>query len=337
MKKTKTKIWKRIVLGFIIGAVWATFSSSFTFDKTIELKSGQSAQTFFNELSWNHKFQVKWYIKTHKTDLSSIEWGEYVFSGSYTPASFVAAIIAGPQTSYARITVLEWWSIYDIDQSLTDKGLIKAGEYIAFVTDPSIIAKYQTRYEFLKTLTSPNTLEWFLYPDTYNVDKQKNILDQLVYLQLDTFNKKVWGSAQQLLSTQKLNWYQVITMASIVEKEERNNANKATVAGILLKRFQIGTLIGADISLCYSFKQPYKVCTPSFIGQHVSEDTNPYNTRRVRWLPPTPIANPSLGSILAVLQPEQTPYFFYLHDNKWVIHYATTLDEHNQNKKFYIQ
>lgn len=71
-------------------------------------------------------------------------------------------------------------------------------------------------------------------------------------------------------------------MASIVEKEERNNANKATVAGILLKRFQIGTLIGADISLCYSFKQPYKVCTPSFIGQHVSEDTNPYNTRRVR-------------------------------------------------------
>jgi cell division protein YceG involved in septum cleavage len=52
----------------------------------------------------------------------------------------------------------------------------------------------------------------------------------LVYLQLNTFNKKVWSSAEQLLTNQKLNWYQVITLASIVEKEERNNANRSTVA-----------------------------------------------------------------------------------------------------------
>lgn len=313
------------------------FNSSFNVDQTVEIKAGQSAQVVFDTLSWNRKLQVKWYIRNNKTDLSKIEGGEYVFSGTYTPATFVETILAGPKTSYARITVLEGWSIYDIDQSLTDKWLIKAGEYVAFTTNPTMIAKYQARYGFLKTLKSPATLEGFLYPDTYNVDKEQNIIDQLVYLQLDNFNKKVWNAAEQLLNNQKLNWYQVITLASIVEKEERSTANRSTVAGILLKRFQMGTLIWADVSLCYKFKQPYKLCTPSVIGQNVHDNTNPYNTRQLKGMPPTPIANPSVNSILAVLQPQETPYFFYLHDNKGEIHYATTLDEHNQNKQLYIQ
>ena len=69
------------------------------------------------------------------------------------------SILAGPKTAYARITILEGWSIYDTDQYLTDKGLISTGEYIAFVTNPTIIAKYQSRYKFLKILKSPATLE----------------------------------------------------------------------------------------------------------------------------------------------------------------------------------
>ena len=306
-------------------------------NEAIEVKAGQSSQVIIDSLAWNQKFQVKWYIRNHDTKLANVQAWNYIFSGSYTPASFVATIAAGPKTAYARITILEGWSIYDIDQALSDKGLIKTGEYIAFVTNPTIIAKYQAKYGFLGTLQSPQTLEGFLYPDTYNVDKDKNVLDQLVYLQLENFNKKVWASAQQLISTQKLTRYQVMTLSSIVEKEERSGSNKPTVAGILLKRFQMGTLIGADISLCYAFKQPYKLCTPAFIGAHVADNNNPYNTRSLKGMPPTPISNPSVSSILAVLQPQQTPYFFYLHDSKWEIHYATTLDEHNQNKQLYMQ
>ena len=71
-------------------------------------------------------------------------------------------------------------------------------------------------------------------------------------------------------------------MASIVEKEEKAKANKPMVAGILIKRLQLGTLIGADISLCYFFEKPYKECTPSFIGQHVTDSNNPYNTRALK-------------------------------------------------------
>jgi len=102
------------------------------------------------------------------------------------------------------------------------------------VTDPTIISKYQAKYPFISpsTLNSQglqlSTLEGFLYPDTYNTDAGNNIVDQLVYLQLENFKAKVRDAHQsEIFST---NRYKDMILASIVEKEERNNANKATVA-----------------------------------------------------------------------------------------------------------
>ena len=106
------------------------------------------------------------------------------------------------------------------------------------VTDPTIIAKYQAKYQFLSNISTPlTTLEGFLYPDTYNVDAVNNIVDQLVYLQLQSFKTRVRDPNQADISS--TNRYKDMILASIVEKEERNNANKATVAGIFFKRLQI--------------------------------------------------------------------------------------------------
>jgi UPF0755 protein len=80
-------------------------------------------------------------------------------------------------------------------------------------------------------------LEGFLYPDTYNVDAVNNIVDQLVYLQLQTFKTRVRDAHQAEISS--VNRYQNMILASVVEKEERNNTNKATVAGIFFKRLNI--------------------------------------------------------------------------------------------------
>ncbi len=280
--------------------------------------------------------QVKWYVKHNDVDLSKLQMGSYIFSGSYTPKTFVEAILEGPRVAYHTIKILEGRSIYDIDTSLTSKGLIDSGAYIAFVSDTSLITKYQLRYPFLQNLKL-KSLEGFLYPDTYKVDTEKNVIDQLVYLQLETFKKRVWEKASSITPPQGMDWYSSIILASIVEKEERSNKNRPTVAGILLKRLQLGTLVWADISLCYFFEMPYSDCTPNFIARNVTDKTNPYNTRAVKWLPPTPVSNPTVDSILAVLQSVQTEYFFYLHDNQWVIHYARTLEEHNQNKRNYLQ
>ena len=116
-----------------------------------------------------------------------------------------------------------------------------------------------------------------MYPDTYQVDKTKDIIDQLVYIQLETFNTRVRSKVNA-----PANWYQTMILASILEKEERNLANKPTVAGIFLKRLSIGMALDADITLCYGLRTSYATCTPSVIAQNISDKNNVYNTRAVR-------------------------------------------------------
>jgi UPF0755 protein len=202
------------------------------------------------------------------------------------------------------------------------------------VTNPEKIAALSERYDFFdQNVTS---LEGFLYPDTYHIDGKADVIRDLVSIQLNTFKKRVRDPYAADFSTVQrtygLNVYQTITLASIIEKEEKTDANKSTVAGIFYNRLQKKMLLGADITLCYHFKQPYVTCTPSVIARNVSDAKNPYNTRQVAGLPPTPIGNPNIGTIQAVLTPKQTSYLFYLHDSKGGIHYAETNDEHNRNK-----
>lgn len=259
----------------------------------------------------------------------------YTFYGKYSPKTFVDLILDWPQVEYHTIRILEWWSIYDIDDSLANKWIINKWEYIDFVQDPTIISRYQERYEFLPK--NIKILEGFLYPDTYKVDMQKYVIDQLVYLQLDTFKKRVWDKVSTIATPAWMDWYKSIIMASIVEKEEKSEANRPIVAGILIKRLQIGMLVWADISLCYFHKIPYSDCTPNFIARNVSDKSNPYNTRAVLGLPPTPVGNPTYSSIIASLQPKYTDYLYYLHDKSGQIHYAKNLDQHNTNKNNYLK
>ncbi|MDR0281955.1 MAG: endolytic transglycosylase MltG [Candidatus Peribacteria bacterium] len=212
---------------------------------------------------------------------------------------------------------MEGRSIYDIDASLTSKGLIHQGEYIVYTTSPEKISALSERYDFFDA--NLKSLEGFLYPDTYHIDAKANVVKDLVSIQLNTFKKKVREGYESDFSAigQKygLDTYHTIILASIVEKEEKNSENKSTVAGIFYNRLQRGMKIEADITLCYNFKKPYVDCTPSVIVKNLSDEKNPYNTRRVGGLPPTPIANPDVDTLKAILFPQKTSYLFYLHDS----------------------
>ncbi|MCX6823824.1 MAG: endolytic transglycosylase MltG [candidate division SR1 bacterium] len=341
-KKKKFKLGRRIVLIVLIFCIYL-FTKNITLDTKITINQGESASKILNQLGPIEKLRVKLYIKTHNVDFSKLEAGSYTFSGRYTKAGFIEKILNGSEKEYLRLTILEGRSIYDIDEALTKKGYITGGDYIAFVSDPSIITKYGARYSFLNETVlnvSPlKSLEGFLYPDTYNVDKTKNIIDQLVYAQLENFNTKVRSKYENTLASSSPGGhsaYDIMILASILEKEERNNANKPTVAGIFLKRLEIGMALDADITLCYGLKTSYANCTPAVIGQKIGDKTNVYNTRAVRGLPPTPISNPTGESINAVINPQKSDYLYYLHDMKGNIHYGKTLEEHNANKAQYL-
>lgn len=338
----KRKYTGRIFLVFLVILGWYQRNKKVAFTAEIKISQGDTIQKILQPLSSRNKTRVKMYIRSHTIDFSKLEPGNYIFSGAYTKSNLIETILAGPSNKYQRITILEGRSIYDIDNALSKKGLITPGDYLKFVSDPTIISKYQTKYPFLQNLalktqnSTPKNLEGFLYPDTYNVDGD-NTIDQLVYLQLEAFKSKVYLAHQAEIAGQGNNRYNTLILASVVEKEERNIANKGIVAGIFIKRLQNNMRLDADITLCYGLQQAYENCTPSVIAQHIGDTTNPYNTRQQKGLPPQPIANPSVESIVAALNPQTSDYLFYLHGKDGVIHYGRTVDEHNQNKVNYLQ
>jgi UPF0755 protein len=171
-----------------------------------------------------------------------------------------------------------------------------------------------------------------------------------VIQQLRNFEKKIRNSmSSQIVSFKaKLDLngirfgmdmtpYQLLTLASVMEKEERSSKNKPTVAGIFLKRLSLGMRIDADITLCYGLKTGYETCTPSLIARSVDDTKNPYNTRQQKGLPPTPICSPTSSSVESLLNFTASDYLFYLHDMQGQIHYGRTVAEHNANKNQYLK
>lgn len=343
-KKAKSKkgIWILfIIILLLVFRLWKARGPRdlyFEPDSKVVVLKWETISKFYDELSSPEIFRFKRYLRNHPESFTSILEGSYALSGSYTAQDFLEHLAQGPEQEYVVVKILEWRSIYDIDASLTDKGLISQGEYIAYTTSSEKISALSERYDFFDA--SLISLEGFLYPDTYHIDAKADVVKDLVSIQLNTFKKKVRDVYASDFSSIKnqygLDVYKTIIFASIVEKEEKNSVNKPTVAGIFYNRLQKWMRIEADITLCYNFKQPYSTCTPSVIVKHISDEKNPYNTRKVGWLPPTPIANPSVDTIKAVLFPKNTSYLFYLHDSSGGIHYAETNEGHVKNKTQYL-
>lgn len=341
-KKKKSKKWLLFLfIAILIIAIrwWIKYSpSDLVFEnQKVSIVKWDTISKFYDALlDDNQTFWMKLYVRNHKDQVPNIQEWTYVFSGTYTNEEFLSHIAKGPEKEYISYTILEWRSIYDIDADLTAKWYINEWEYVSYVTDPAKISELSTRYDFFDS--SLTSLEWFLYPDTYFLDNRWNLVNQLVSIQLNTFKSKVREAhSSDFTNIQNKYWlsiYQTITLASIVEKEEKNNINKPTVAGIFYNRLQNWMLLWADITLCYGFAKPYSECTPNVIAKNVSDSNNRYNTRAVAWLTPTPIWNPALSTIEAVLSPVQTSYLFYLHWADGQIHYAETNAQHEQNKQY---
>jgi len=149
---------------------------------------------------------------------------------------------------------------------------------------------------------------------------------------------------KQLSSSLATKWYDfslstygAIILWSIIEKEERYDPNRVDIASVFYNRLDTWMRIDADISLCYWLATWYEACTPQVIWQSVNDATNPYNTRAVAWLPPTPIVTPTASSIASLIDAQKTDNFYYLHDPQGNIHMARTLQEHVVNKNTYLR
>lgn len=212
------------------------------------------------------------------------------------------------------VTTLEGWRNEEIALALAKELAVPESEFLAVAS------------------------EGYMFPDTYLIPRDASA-SAIVALFEDTFQKRFTTPYALQIQQHDLTLDEIVTLASIVEREAANDADRPLIAGILLKRLKNDWLLDADATIQYAlgYQQQEKDWWKKTLTKSDVQLDSPYNTRKFTGLPPGPISNPGLASLVAVVQPQTSSYWFYLTDTKGVTHYAETLEEHNQNIAKYLQ
>ena len=187
--------------------------------------------------------------------------------------------------------------------------------------------------EFLKV-----SQEGYMFPDTYLIPRDATAA-AIAAIFRKTFDEKVTDQIRQDAKKTGLTWNEVIILASIVEREGVSDEDRPPIAGILLKRLKADWPLQADATLQYalgyqSFEKSWWKKSLTAADKTVR---SPYNTYRNPGLPASPISNPGLAAIKAVVYPKETDYWYYLHDPEGRVHFARTIEEHERNIATYLQ
>lgn len=172
--------------------------------------------------------------------------------------------------------------------------------------------------------------EGYLFPDTYFVPDTFTT-EQLYDLMTSTAESK-FANLSVAIQRHPLTEYEIITLASIIEREANSPESMRLVSSVLQNRLKAGMPLQADASIEYALDKPLRELVPEDL-----EIESPYNTYLNIGLPPTPIGNPGLTAIAAVLNPADSEYFYYITDNDGVFHYAETYEKHRYNIAEYLR
>ena len=224
------------------------------------------------------------------------------------------------------VTLLEGWTVVEMDEYLVKRDLIKPGELTAYSNDFA-----QKDYFFLFDRPKSADLQGYLYPDTYRVYAQTSVAE-LARKMLENFDQKLTSEMRAEIKKQKKSIFDVVTLASVVEKEMFGYENRRVVADIFLKRLKAGMALQSDATVNFVTKRG--IAAPSLDDLQVE---SLYNTYKYPGLPPGPICNPSIEAIKAVIYPAKTDYWYFLNTPQGEIIFSKTHDEHVANKFKYLK
>ena len=290
------------------------------------IPKGYSASQIGNKLENQNliKDSLAFKIYVQATSKSKkIQAGEYLLAPNFSLFKIVNKLTSGP--------VEEWVTI---PEGLRREEVVE--KYINVLKRDKADAEV-FRQDFL-ALTSGK--EGFLFPDTYLYPKTVSA-SIVVNKMLSTFDNKISTQMEADISASEYSLEQVITLASIIERETRKDEERPIVAGILFNRLDIGMGLQTDATVQYALATTEcrvgTTCNwwPILAREDMGINSS-YNTYKYAGLPPAPIANPSLSSISAVIYPTDSSYLYYLHDGDGKIHYAKTLEGHNENIRKYL-
>ena len=258
-----------------------------------------------------------------KGNARSIKSGTYEFNETLTPLDVLDRIQRG-LVRLQPFTVPEGQTIFETARIIAATGLADEKELLVKTVDPDFIRHLEL---------SGNSLEGFLFPDTYffsQAASAESILKKMVERYRQVFAEEV-QLAKKLL---ELSEKDVVTLASLVEAETGKSEERPLIAGVFLRRLKKGMRLECDPTVVYGLL----LLDPSFNKRlrrkHLLKNT-PYNTYRNYGLPPGPICSPGRLAIRAVLQPAETDFLFFVSRNNGSHQFSRTLREHNRAVKTY--
>lgn len=253
-----------------------------------------------------------------KNAAASIIPGAYVFNGKTSIDDILQALMVGPSATGVTLTIPEGFTRQAISEAVESatNGRISAQSFMDASADAQV---YASDYDFLKDAGN-NNLEGFLFPKTYNITAGDDA-EAVVRMMLNQFGADTAAIDWSYPEREHLNRYEALILASIVEKEAAAD-NRVTVASVFYNRLNSNPpYLQSDATTAYEVGHD-----PT--GEEVHADT-PYSTYSHTGLPPTPICNPSLSSIQAVCNPEETDYM-YFYSGDGVYTFSRTYDEHQR-------
>lgn len=247
--------------------------------------------------------------------------GEYEFSPKMSVRDIADTLALGG-INEIFITIPEGFSLKQIEQRLVSANLIKLNELSNFKYSDNIPP-------ILLDKPKSASLEGYLFPDSYRFFKDASLLD-IVSKMVGNFDKKLTLDLKMSIKSSPYSLYEVLTVASLIEKEVVKDSDRSIVSGILWKRLGAKIPLQVDATLVY-------ITGRKEVYEADKKINSPYNTYFYRGLPKGPIDSPGLSAIKAAIFPEPSPYWFYLSTKDGATIFSKTLEEHNRNKAIYLK
>jgi UPF0755 protein len=284
----------------------------------LDFPKGTSSQAMADDLAQSGVIRYSWQFLVARALHSGkrLQAGEYLFSRADTPENIFSRIQRGDVFFY-ELVVPEGSNMFDISASLARFNFLKPAEFLRAARSPALIRDLAPE--------AP-TLEGYLFPSTYRITRATTV-QQLCVMMTGVFRKH-WRELQSS-APPGVPVNDIVTLASLVEKETAVPDERRIVASVYDNRLRNGTTLDCDPTTIYAalLEDRYR----GAIHRSDLNSDNPYNTYRHAGLPPGPIANPGLASLQAALAPAETEYFYFVAkgDGSGGHQFSRTMQEHN--------
>lgn len=249
----------------------------------------------------------------------NIKAGEYILSPSMTPKDILETIVAG-KIHLRKLTIPEGYSLRQIARTVAEEGFAAEAEFLDSATNPSLASSHGIEAK---------TFEGYLYPETYYFPKDtttENIISAMVKRFWVVF-KPEWKEQAKTIG---FSIHQVITLASIIEKETGAAFERPLISSVFHNRLKRKMRLESDPTVIYGIND----FGGNLTRKHLSEPT-PYNTYKIKGLPPGPIANTGVKSIEAALYPADTKFLYFVSKKDGTHHFSTNIKDHNEAVRKY--